>query len=286
MKPFKRVTIIGVGLIGGSIGLAIKKRRLAREVVGVFRRSSTLAKALRRRAVDRGVMTVAEGVRGSDLIIVATPVGLIPTFVGEAARHAEPAAIITDAGSTKTWIAGAAERAARRYGPVRFVGSHPMAGSEETGVGAARPDLLQDAPCIVTKTPATDRRALAAVVRFWKALGCDVSVMTPAAHDRSVSFVSHLPHLVAYGLAGAVPEGDLRYAAEGFRDTTRVASSDPELWADIFLSNRGEIARAMRAFETRAGAIAAAIAQNDRALLVRLLGAAKKRRDRFVYRGR
>ena len=279
MKRFNKITIIGVGLIGGSIGLAVRKRRLAKEVVGVFRRSSTLRRAVRRGAIDRGTMDMADGVKGADLVVIATPVSLIPIMVREAARHAKKGCVITDAGSTKGWIVAESERAVSRRSGVFFVGSHPMADSEKTGVGSAVPGLLKDAACIVTKTGRTSGRALRAVVGFWKALGSRVSVMSPAAHDRSVSSISHLPHMLAFSLAGSVDPSDLKYAAEGFRDTTRVASSDPELWADIFLTNSKEIMSSSRCFLKTFKAVLSALAAGDRSKMGRLLGIGKAKRD-------
>lgn len=283
MTKFKRVTIIGVGLIGGSIGLAIKKRHLAREVIGVFRRESTLKKALKRNAVDKATMSLPGAVGNADLIIVASPVHLIPAFIREAARYALKGAIITDVGSTKSWIVGQAERRSASLRNVRFVGAHPMAGSEHAGVEFAREDLLDGAPCIVTKTAKTDRMALNKVVNFWKALGTKVTVMTPAAHDRSVSLVSHLPHIAAFALAGSVPAKELAYAAEGFKDTTRVASSDPKLWADIFLTNRREILAAGRLFDRYYRSILKAVSGCDYPKTVGLLKRAKANRDKLIH---
>lgn len=284
MRQFKKVAIIGVGLIGGSIGLAIKKRKLACEVVGVFRRQSTLNKALKRKAIDRGVMNVAEGVMGADLIIVASPVHSIPSLVKEAAKIAKPGAIITDAGSTKGWVVRSIESFMAKNSGVSFVGSHPMAGSEHTSVDFARHDLMDRAACIVTKTPHTDKMALTKVIGFWKALGGQVSVMSPAAHDASVSMISHLPHIVAFGLAGAVDPDDLKYAAEGFKDTTRVASSDPELWADIFLTNMNQVKKSADAFTKFLKRLIDAVASGDRRRLVRLLKHAKYNRDSVYAR--
>jgi prephenate dehydrogenase len=283
MKLFDKITIIGVGLIGGSIGLAARRRRVAREVTGVFRRRSTMVKALRAGAVDDATMDIARGVIGADLIIVASPVGSIPELALEAARYAKPGAIITDVGSTKAWIAGRMERCLRGTS-VRFVGSHPMAGSEKTGVLSAREDLLEGSACIVTRTASTDAAALRRVAALWKALGARVSVLSPDEHDRAVSFVSHLPHIVAFALALSVPEGQLRYAAEGFRDTTRVASSDPALWSDIFLTNRKEIARSAAAFRRCYDAVVRAVVAGRRPGTMKALSEAKGRRDRFMKR--
>ena len=280
---FKKITIIGVGLIGGSIGLAIRTRRVAGEVIGVFRHRSTSKKALKANAVDTAAMSVREGVRDADLIIIASPVHSIPVLIKEAAKYAKPGAIITDAGSTKNWIVQSVEKALKNARPVYFVGSHPMAGSEHAGVEYARADLLAGAPCIVTKNVKTNSAALKKVISFWVALGAKVKIMSPAAHDKSVSLISHLPHIVAFGLAGAVPEKELQYAAEGFKDTTRVASSDPELWADIFLTNRDQILKSGKLFEKYYRNILSAVSRGDHSATVSALKKAKAKRDKFTY---
>jgi prephenate dehydrogenase len=272
-----------VGLIGGSIGLAIKKRHLAAEVVGVFRRKSTMNKALAKKAVDRATMDLSEGVRNSDLVIVASPVYSIPGLVREAFDHAKNGAVITDVGSTKSWVAKKVAVFAKKGSQVSFVGSHPMAGSEQTGVEFARSDLMQGSPCIVTKSAVGNKKALRAVVDFWKSIGAKVSVMTAAEHDKAVALVSHLPHVVAFSLAGSVPEKFLKYAAEGFKDTTRVASSDPKLWADIFLSNRPEVLRSIRMFDKNYRSLERVLSRNDYGGLVKALLKAKTRRDKFNY---
>jgi len=279
MIKFNRVTIIGVGLIGGSIGLAIKKRRLAKEVIGVFRRTSTLRKALRHKAVDKGTMSIKDGVKSADLVILATPVRSIPALAREVIKYAKKGAIITDAGSTKKWLVGQVENALAAKRSIFFVGAHPMAGSEHAGVEFAKGDLLKNSPCIVTRTNKTDKKALGKVVKFWKDLGTRVEIMTPANHDRSVSLISHLPHLVAFSLAGAVPHKDLIYAAEGFKDTTRVASSDATLWADIFVSNKKEVLKAVRLFENYLKKMTAALSKGEYAKMGKLLKKAKSIRD-------
>lgn len=283
MKLFNKIAIIGVGLIGGSIGLAVKKRKLAGEVVGVFRRPSTLRKALNGKAVDRGTMSIREGVHDADLIILAAPVFKIATIAKEVVKFAKDGAVITDVGSTKAWIVDKIEEMLPKESSISFVGSHPMAGSEKKSVEFSRCDLLRNTPCIVTKTIRTDAGSLNRVVNFWKALGAKVSVMSPLGHDRSVSLISHLPHIVAYGLAGAVPLKELKFAAEGFKDTTRVASSDPELWSDIFLTNKKEIAKACRIFEKYYHNVLRAIAAGDYKKTVKLLKSAKSKRDKFFY---
>jgi len=286
MKLFNKVTIIGVGLIGGSIGLAIKKRHLADEVVGVFRHKSTLENALKYKAVDKAAMSIEDGVKDADLIVAASPVHSIPKIIEAAAKYAKKGAIITDAGSTKVWIVSSAEKSLVKFRKIHFVGSHPMAGSEHAGVEFARADLFERAPCIVTLSAATDRTSLNRVVKFWSSLGAIVKVMSPASHDRSVSLISHLPHIVAFGLAGSVPLQDLQYAAEGVKDTTRVASSDPELGADIFLTNKREILTAGRLFESYYKNILKAISKGDHKKTVDFLKRAKSKRDAFSLYGK
>ena len=283
MKQFNKITIIGVGLIGGSIGLGIKSKGLAKEVVGVFRRRSSLKDALARKAVDKAVMSVEEGVKDADLIVLATPVHSIPEFARRVLRLAKSGAIVTDVGSTKKWIVDRIDNAFKNANSVFFVGSHPMAGSEHTSVRFARKDLMEGSPCIVTKTGKTDKKALTKVVSFWKALGAKVKVMSPENHDRSIALVSHLPHLVAFSLAGTIPAKDLVYAAEGFKDTTRVASSDAALWADIFLSNKGQLLKSGRMFEKYYKSIINTLSKGDYAGTVKLLKAAKNKRDKFIY---
>lgn len=283
MKLFNKIAIIGVGLIGGSVGLAIKKKRAAGEVVGVFRRESTLKKALRRKAVDSGTLNLKIGVADADLIILASPVHLIPRLAKEATRYAKRGTLITDVGSTKQWIVSEVDKAVKGSRGIRFVGSHPMAGSEQTGVEFAREDLLDGSPCIVTRTPRTNPKALKGIVKFWASLGAKVKVMSPKEHDRSVAFISHLPHLAAYSLAGAVPERDLAYAAEGFKDTTRVASSDPALWADIFLTNKKELIKASKAFEGYYKKVIKVLSKGDRPGMMKALQTAKAKRDKCAY---
>lgn len=283
MRKFNKVAIIGVGLIGGSIGLGIKRKKAAREVIGIFRRQSTLKKALRYKAVDKGTLDIREGVSDADLVVLATPVLLIPSLALKVLKYAKSGAVITDAGSTKAWIVKTIERMAAQYPSVSFVGSHPMAGSDRTGAEFARRDLIEGAPCIVTKTKKTDRAALDKVVAFWRALGAKVEVMSPAAHDRNVSMISHLPHIVAFSLAEAVSGRQMRYAAEGFRDTTRVASSDPALWAGIFLTNKSQILRACGIFERRCRELLKAIEKLDRRKVCAILRKAKSKRDSFTY---
>ena len=282
MKPlFGQLTIVGLGLIGGSVGMAAKRRRLARRVVGLSRRPATIRRARARGAIDWGTTDPARAVQNADLVILATPVdALIPQAL-RLARLMRPGAILTDAGSTKAAVVNALER--RLPDRVRFVGSHPIAGSERRGIAAAEPRLFDGSLCVVTPATSTDRRALAAVKRFWNRLGMRVVTMSPARHDRCLAGGSHLPHLIAFALAGSAAPG-LPRAPRSFLDMTRLAESAPDLWDDIFLSNRTHLLRALAAFAGELDRLRRAVARNDRAFLRRRLARAQRRRHAFKER--
>jgi prephenate dehydrogenase len=271
------VTILGVGLIGGSIGLALRRRGLARRVVGVGRRESTLAKALERGAITEATTALVRGVAEAELVVVCTPLCNIVEHVRGAAENAPPGVIITDAGSTKGAIVAALEDDLPRG--AAFVGSHPMAGSEKTGPDFADEDLFQDRVTIVTPTQSTSPQALEAVEEFWRSLGARTVRMAPEEHDRAVAAVSHLPHLAASALAAATPEEWLSLAAGGWSDTTRVAAGDVELWRQILSVNRSHVLRSLAEFEKTLAAFRAALVRGDDAELIRLLEEGKRRRD-------
>lgn len=282
MKPWQRVAIVGVGLIGGSIGLDLLRRGLAREVIGVGRRASTMRMAKRVGAVTATTLDLAAGVAESDLVVVCTPVGRIADDVIAAACAARPETIITDVGSTKASIVAAVERA-RGQGKIpaqtRFVGSHPMAGSEKNGPAAAQADLFVNRTVIMTPlatTPATDQRA---VSRFWRSLHAKVVSMTPEAHDRAVATISHLPHVAAAALAALTAGDERRLAATGWQDTTRVAAGDPELWRQILLDNRAAVLAALERYDQTLDAYRQALERADGDRLQSLLREAKRSRD-------
>lgn len=272
------LTIIGVGLLGGSVGLAARRKGLFAEVRGTTAHSSTLDAALRLGAIDRGFASTAEAARDADMVVVATAVSTIPAFAIEAASSAREGALITDVGSVKASIAAAVRP---HMPPGRtFIGSHPMAGSEKRGVEHARADLLAGATCIITPNP--DSPGGAAVERlsdFWRSLGMNVFSMSPAAHDAVVASVSHLPHLVAAALIGSVPDGALPFAATGLRDTTRIAGGDAALWRDIIEANWSEVVRAIDHFEGAWGDLRRIILQKDYVGLEAYFQAAARRRS-------
>ncbi len=282
MPRYRRVAIIGVGLIGGSIGGDLLRRGLADEVVGIGRRAESLALAQQLKLITRGTTDLAEGVTGAELIVVCTPVERIVADALAAAQATQGDMLITDAGSTKGSIVQALEDA-RRQGKfpagVRFVGSHPMAGSEKSGPAAATHDLFVDRVAIVTPTEQTSAADVAAVVDFWSALGARVVSMSPDEHDRAVAIISHLPHLAAAALAAVTSEAERGLAAGGWRDTTRIAAADPLLWRQILLDNRSCVLTALGHYEKVLASFRAALEHADPATLDHLLQEAKLSRD-------
>lgn len=246
---FERISIVGVGLLGGSVGMAAKAFVNGCQVVGYGHRAATLEKAVEVGAIDRGESDLAAAVKGCDLVVLCTPVGLFGEMLKRMAGALEAGTVVTDVGSTK----GSVVRLAGKWLPrgVRFVGSHPMAGSEKRGVEFARPDLFQNAVCITTPTAKTDPQALEAVEGFWRALGMRMTRVSPREHDRLLADVSHLPHAVAAALVAMQKEEGLALAGKGFLDTTRIAGGDGGLWRDIFLDNRINLKASLKRLRKR-----------------------------------
>lgn len=277
MQQFETVAIVGVGLIGGSIGLALRRRGLAGRVIGVGRREATLRVARRSGAIDRGTTDLQRGVREAQLTVVCTPVAAIAASCREVAAACPAGALITDAGSTKASIVAALEGGLERG--VRFVGSHPLAGSEQRGPEAARADLFEGRTVIMTPTRSTRPADYATIRRFWESLGAGVVRMAPEMHDRVVAATSHVPHLAAAAVALSVPSGQQALSAGGLRDTTRVAAGDPTLWRQILMDNRQAVLAALRPLEEALTALHEALRQGDADALERLLRKAKRKRD-------
>jgi prephenate dehydrogenase len=277
--PWNQVTIIGVGLIGGSLGLALKKGGLARRIVGVGHRQASLDEALARGAVDEVTLDPAAGVRASDLVVLATPVGSFDEILRQVGPALAPGAVVIDVGSTKAGVVAAAEPLVPAS--AAFVGCHPIAGSEQRGAGAARPDLFQGATCVVTPTDRTPPDALRRVIATWQAVGMTVRTLSPQAHDRLLAEVSHLPHVVASALVRVLGGEAEPLAGPGWADTTRVASGDAALWRDILMSNAGEVAAALERFQGVLAAFRSALSKGDAAQVEALLAESKARRDRL-----
>lgn len=264
-----RLTIVGVGLLGGSIARAARGRGLAREIVGVGREASRLAPARADGSLDRATTDLAEGVRGADMVVLAAPVLAIERLLAALAPAVGKHTVVTDVGSTKAAIVHAAERAGAGRA-FHFVGSHPMAGSERAGYAVARADLFEGATVIVTPTEASDPGAVKDVTGLWTAMGARVSVLDPLGHDRVVAAISHLPHAVAFALmagARAMDPAALGYAARGFKDTTRIAASDPVVWSEIFQANREALLAGLAHFRHALDEVEALVRAGDGAAL-------------------
>lgn len=273
MRLFNKVAIIGTGLIGGSLGLAIKKEKLAALVVGVSRRRKNLTFARKTNAIDRGSQEL-KIIRGADLVIFATPVNAILRLAPEVAKLIGPQTIVSDVGSTKQEIVSALTKIFPR-----FVGAHPLAGSEKRGMLNAKINLFKGSLCILTPQKNTDHRALGKIKKLWSAVGAKVIFLTPQNHDAALSFVSHLPHIAAFSLINSIPVCYLKFAPNSLKDTTRIAASDILLWQDIFLSNKKNSLKAIEVFQKNLSRIKSAILHGNREMLLRILASGKSRRE-------
>jgi prephenate dehydrogenase len=247
---FRKITIIGVGLLGGSIGLAARRAHVAKHIVGFVRNPQAVAKCSERFANRNFHATtrLLDAVSGADLIILCTPISQMLSLTKRFLPALEPGAIVTDVGSVKTGVVRELEALVASAG-AHFVGGHPMAGGERTGVAAARPDLFENKICVLTPTKGSDPVAVRKVAQFWRLLGARILKLRPARHDLLVSRTSHLPHVVAATLANTVLEtqekDQFALLANGFRDTTRIASGSPVMWRDIAIANRKHLANSI-----------------------------------------
>ena len=282
MTLWNQVTIIGTGLIGGSLGLALKQRDLAGRIVGVGHRQSTLDEALFRSAADEVTLDPCEGVRGSDLVVLGTAIGLFEGILRKIAGALMPGAVVIDVGSTKAQVVRTLEPLMPQA--CTFVGCHPIAGSEKRGITHARPDLFDGATCVVTPTGRTPADVLVRVVTTWQELGMVVQQVSPEVHDRLLAQTSHLPHVVASVLVRAVSEEAEPLMGPGWADTTRVAGGDAALWRDIMLSNAEEIAAAIERFHDILAGVRDAVRNSDADAIEAHLAEAKRRRDHLTQR--
>jgi prephenate dehydrogenase len=279
------VAILGVGLIGGSLGMAIRANYLARDVIGGDRDRRSLARAVARGAIDRAAPTVAEAVRGADLVVLATPVGSFEAIVKACAGSFAPGALLTDVGSVKGALIGRIE--ALLPPQVGYLSAHPLAGGERSGIEAASPTLFQGCRCVLTPGARSSPEAIDRLTKLWTGLGAAVTTMAPAAHDRSLAVVSHLPHLVAYALvtsAMELAEHDpdlLGLTAGGFRDFTRIAASSPEMWRDICLENRRKLLAAVEHYQAVLERFRRQVASGDGAALEQAFRQARRVTERL-----
>lgn len=276
-RAFERIAVVGLGLLGGSVGRAAKERGVAAEVVGISRGRDSARAAADGGFVDRGVVDVAEGLAGAGLVVLATPVFAMAETLERMAPHLAAGAIVTDVGSVKAMLVDTLPGLLPK--DATFVGSHPMAGSHMSGLRHARADLFDGARCVVTPGPTTPADATARVEAFWRALGAAVVRRSPAAHDAEVAWVSHAPHAVAFAFATAFAQAPAEagaLAGSGFRDFTRIAKSEPELWADILLTNRKALGAPLEAVGTALGELGRALASGEADAIERFIAAGRE----------
>jgi prephenate dehydrogenase len=283
---FRQMTVVGVGLIGGSLALAAKQAGAVRTVVGVGRSAVSREAALSGGLIDATADDLASGVRDADLVVLAVPVREIVRLLPDIARLAGPTCVVTDVGSVKGPILAAGDAA---FPDGRFVAGHPIAGREQSGPAAARADLFQGANWIVTPSERTRPEAVERVAALCGAAGARVVRMDTTWHDAVFATVSHLPHLVAYALMDAVLATDrggerIRFSAGGLRDYTRVAGSDPIMWRDIFLMNRAPLLEVLAGYQAALERFAHAIRDNDVAALEAQLRRARAAREELFHR--
>lgn len=275
---FEKVAVIGLGLIGGSLAAALRESGEVGEVFGVERDAESLRFALENGIADAGSSEIGPGVSGSEIVVVATYVDSIARVAGEVSGFVSPGTVVCDVGSVKAPVVREMEKGS---GNIRFVGAHPIAGKETSGVRQSDPGLFSGKRCVVTPVESTCPEALAAVKRLFSLVGSEAVEMNPESHDEVFSLVSHLPHAVAYSLVGAVASGGgernlFDFSGGGLADFTRIADSSPEMWAGIFIQNRDALLGAIRGFAGKLGEIEKAVASGNVKNLAALL---RKARD-------
>jgi prephenate dehydrogenase len=273
---WQRVCILGVGLLGGSIGIRLLRDGLAADVVGYGRNEFRLKTAIELGAIRQGFLTVEEAARGADFVIACLPVQEIPVALSWASKSARRTAILTDVGSTKASIVKAV--GAIKMSQV-FVGSHPLAGSERSGVENANDSLFDNKLVVLTPTSESNPHAIELLEGFWGSLGATSLRMSPEGHDEAMSMTSHLPHVIASILAAATPERLTPLAANGWKDSTRIASGEPKLWRQILEENQSHVLHALKNFATISGQWIDALEARDFDRVEQLLKAGKRIRD-------
>ena len=286
MPLINRLAVVGVGLIGGSLARVLREKGEVGEIVGIGRGTANLQRAVELGVIDRYEHDLKKGVADADMVFLATPVCTIADIVAEIAPALHSGAIVTDGGSVKEEIVLRCE--GLLAGDTCFVGGHPIAGTEKSGVDASFSTLYKGKRCIITPTARTDARALEKVVRMWELAGSEVVLMNPDKHDKVFAAISHLPHMVAYSLVNAVGDYDgcdeniLKYSAGGFKDFTRIASSDPVMWRDIALQNRTAVLEMMDFFAASHAELRALVAASDAEGLERFFERSRDHRESIL----
>lgn len=283
MKTFEQITIIGVGLLGGSLARVCKKKGLVKNVVGFGMNPEKLKKAQELGIIDSYATDLQTAVRHSDLVVLCTPVSTLGPIAGEMAAFLKPGCIVTDVGSVKKTVVSDIQ--SQLPDSVYFVGSHPIAGGEKSGFGASSPDLFEQQKCIVTPTLKTNASALARVKEFWEQTGMQVISLDVEEHDTIFGAVSHLPHIIAYTLMNTIGGISTKnhtevisFSGGGLKDITRIASSNPVMWRDIFLSNKKPVLSLIDKFQASLQQVRNAIENEDSQLLEQTFETANKYR--------
>jgi len=283
--PWQKVTVVGVGLLGGSLGLAMKQRGLAKQVHGYVRRAASVQECQKLGLVDCATLDLHEAVDGAEVIVLCTPLSQMRELVESMLPVIKAGTVVTDVGSVKAGVVQQIQPLLASTG-VHFVGSHPMAGAEKMGAAAARPDLFRDAVCVLTPTVDCAADGVKTVEHLWRSVGARVVTMSAELHDEFVSRSSHLPHVVAaelanYVLSPAYPREQALLCASGFRDTTRIASGSPEMWRDIAFANRKNLARVLGVFIEDLQELQLALERADMQTIQEFFETAKLRRDQW-----
>jgi prephenate dehydrogenase len=288
VNPIKHLVVVGTGLIGGSLSLALKRAGVVQRVTGVGRSRENLELACELGVIDDWTHDLTEAVRDADMVLLAVPMSAYDGLFKAMSDALPVHAIVTDAGSTKQSAMIAAGR--HLPNPARFVAAHPIAGTEHSGAGAAFAELFEGHLCILTPDDHTDAEALAEVKRMWEATGCHIREMEAADHDDALAGVSHLPHLAAFALVNAVRkqagENPFQFAAGGFRDFTRIASSSPHMWRDIALCNKQALMGKIDALQTELVILREALEAGDGERLLHEFQSAKQARDAWLDKGK
>lgn len=279
---FEKVAIIGPGLIGGSMGMALRQKGLATTVTGIGRRRESLDKALEVGAIDKATLDLSQGVKDADLVVLATPIGAFRELAPQVADSIGPEALLTDVASSKAKVVETISSALRARPDVAYIPTHPMAGSERSGPLAASASLFEGSICIITPLSNTFPESKGQITRMWSALGASTISMSPQAHDRAVARISHMPHLAASALMAALDQKDTDLCGRGLLDTTRIASGSPDIWLDICKTNREHIRDALADYIALLQEMANALQDGNLAPLRNVLEAAKQKRDRLL----
>ncbi len=275
MKLFNKVVIIGTGLIGGSLGLALKKKHLVSQIVGLSRHRRNVRLAKKAGAIDY-IGSSLETVKDADLVILATPVDAIIDIAFKIATKIKKDCIVIDVGSTKETIVYKISRVIPN-----FLGCHPLSGSEKRGVTNLQEGIFANSICIVTPAAKTNKKVLNKISLLWRRLGSKVVILSPKKHDQILAFTSHLPHAVVFSLMGSIPMEFLSLSSGGLKDSTRISASDANLWSEVFLSNRGNLVACLTTFQAKLALLKLALKRKNKKLLTNILLAAKKKREKL-----